>query len=155
MVWNPDKGEAGNFAEYKGLGGIMGFDLRFVTSTPSLLIVFVRSRYSFFFFSVFIRTSAGPSHLLSTGYLIAFREKGLCQFHPEKTVDLPQPLPKASSVREKVQTRLQPPTDLPFWPDTNNAPLVAPSGGLEYVDPGFTTPIAHDCPNLKESAYIS
>ena len=133
----------------------MGFDSRTESSTLAFLIIFVRGRYSSFFFSVFIRTNAGPSHLLSTDYLIAFREKGPCKFHPEKTEDSPQPLPKANSVRGKVQTHLQPPTGLPFWPDTGDACLVvAPSGGVKFVDPGFNMPTVHDCPTLEGSTCI-
>jgi hypothetical protein len=52
VPWTPDIGEAGNFSEYKGLGGIMGFDLRFETSTrfvcfreKSILIFFLFSQY--------------------------------------------------------------------------------------------------------------
>ena len=33
VPWNPNKGESGNFSEYKGLGGMMGFDSRSETST--------------------------------------------------------------------------------------------------------------------------
>jgi hypothetical protein len=73
VPWNPDKGESGNFSEYKGLGGIMGFDLRAKTSTLAFLIVFVRSQYSFsFLFSIhahecwpFAPSVDGLSHRLS------------------------------------------------------------------------------------------
>jgi len=45
VPWNPDKGEAGNFSEYKGLGGMMGFDLQFETSTLAFFIVLMKSQY--------------------------------------------------------------------------------------------------------------
>lgn len=48
VLWNPDERESGNFSEYKGLGGIMGFDSRTESSTLAFLIAFVRGRYSFF-----------------------------------------------------------------------------------------------------------
>jgi len=98
-----------------------------------------------------MRTNAGPSHLLSTDYLIAFRERGVCQFHPAKTVNFPQPLPKASCIRGKEQIHV----DLPFWPDTDDACLVAPSDGLsEFVGLGINVQTIPDCPSLEDSMCI-
>ena len=103
-----------------------------------------------------MRTDAGPLHPLLGNYLIAFRERGVCQFHPAKTTDLPQPLPEATCVQGKVQTHLQPPTDLSFWPDTDDGCSVAPSNGLpEFVDLGFDMQVTiRDCPSLEESTCI-
>ena len=33
VPWNPEKGESGNFSEYKAVGGIMGFNLPSETCT--------------------------------------------------------------------------------------------------------------------------
>ena len=45
VPWNPHKGESGNFSEYKGIGGIMGYDSRYETGT---LACFMRSRLTHF-----------------------------------------------------------------------------------------------------------
>ena len=103
---------------------------------------------------VFMCMNAGPLYLLSMYYLIAFWEREICQFHPEKTVDLPQPLPKATCVWDKVQTHLQLPMDLPSWPDTNNACSIAPSDGLpEFVSLSFNMTIPNYL-SLEESVCI-
>ena len=49
--WNPNKGESGNFSEYKAVGGIMGFDLPSETCMISFLIVFMRSQLILYLFS--------------------------------------------------------------------------------------------------------
>ena len=125
----------------------MGYDLRFDTSTLAFLILFMRSRLThFLFFPVFMRTGDGPLHLLSTDYLVAFRERGICQFHPETAPDLPSKRPlNAKRIRGKVHTHLQPPRELPFWPVTDDFCSTALSngpGGFTGLGFKMTTP---DC----------
>ena len=45
VPWNPNKGESGNFSEYKAVGGIMGFDLPSETCMLSFLIVLEFNTY--------------------------------------------------------------------------------------------------------------
>jgi hypothetical protein len=48
VPWTPYKPEAGNFSEFKGLGGMMGFDAPSETSTLAFMIVFAGGQYYFF-----------------------------------------------------------------------------------------------------------
>jgi hypothetical protein len=108
-------------------------------------------------FSVFMRTNDPQPHLLSTDYLVAFREHGIFRFHPETTIELPpnQPIAKASlrSIRSKVQTHLR----LPFWPDTNDTCSISPSDmPTNFFGLGInpTVPTIPDCLSLEESKCI-
>ena len=104
-----------------------------------------------------MRTNASHLYLPSTDYLIAFRERGIFRFHPETTVNLPQPIPgpKAKCIQGKVQTRLRQPADLPFWPDTDDTCLISPSDQpTEFVGLGFNIMTIPDCLSLEESACI-
>jgi len=51
--WNPNEGESGNFSEYTGLGGIMGFDSGYNTCTLSVFDCFREKSILNFFCSIF------------------------------------------------------------------------------------------------------
>ena len=94
VPWNPDKGESGNFSEYKGLGGMMGFDSRSETSTLEFLIVFVRSQYSLFFLFSIHAHECWPLSPSVDGLSHRLSRKGRLSVSPRKDSGFPSNPPK-------------------------------------------------------------
>ena len=61
VPWNPDKGESGNFSEYTGLGGIMGFDSKRNNIGPlSVFDCFREKSILIFFLQYFYASMTAP-----------------------------------------------------------------------------------------------
>ncbi|KIM83177.1 hypothetical protein PILCRDRAFT_88083 [Piloderma croceum F 1598] len=145
VLWHPNIGEAGNFGEFRGLGGVMGFHPRvrfqyaahFRAWSQALIPVFVQRSCV----QAMVQCTLCRWIISSHFEIWAFAD--FTTMHRRRSRLFRKP--SHSGVRCKIPIFVHQRT---FWPepDSDCVPLLAPSDGiLECVDLGPEVPSISDC----------